>query len=278
MLQHRLVRVVLIVAALGGAGARADGLALGDPLRPPLRLDLGAAPQTTEPVAAAPAPQFSGRGRYVLPVLLSAIVPGTGEIATGHPWRGAPLVAIDVGTWVGYAHYHNEGNDWRTRYEAFADAHWDYDRWQDSLRVHYSPPAQMDPNLQWYSNDPNDGDDHCTCTFITREQDRQHYYENVGKYRWFWQGWDDWSYNPLENDVIKSDSAHHRRQYDDMRIQSNDSYDHATSFVVFGMATRLVSVIQTIWLVHSDAQHERLALVPERISGHGLAMAVKWSH
>jgi hypothetical protein len=91
-------------------------------LRPPARFGvLATSPATDVPDASA---DPEDHRRYVLPVLLSAVVPGAGEIATGHFWRGLPLVAADVATWLVHANYEQKGRDWRDKYEAFADAHW----------------------------------------------------------------------------------------------------------------------------------------------------------
>src|SRR2546425_6384164 len=84
------------------------GLALArvpNPLGPALRLEpallegpgSGAAPGT------ASGNLTGSHRRYVLPVVLSALVPGAGEISTGHWLRGLPLVAADVATWLGYS-------------------------------------------------------------------------------------------------------------------------------------------------------------------------------
>ncbi len=228
---------------------------------------------------------FENRKRYVVPALLSAAIPGAGEIATGHWMRGLPLVLADVATWVGYAHFESEGRDLRTRYEAFADVHWritgdangngvidagtETPGWQENLEQYYSA-SQPNPDLRWW--DPN-APYECTCPFIPVEEDRQHYYENVGKYRYYWMGWDDWSYNP--NDPRNSDSASHRAQYADMRISSNDNFDHATTMIVVAMANRLLSVAQSIYLVHRDGRgQEQFSVKPMKMQGLGAGLQV----
>jgi hypothetical protein len=70
----------------------------------------------------------SSKGKY-LPVLYSLLIPGTGEIALGYPKRGIALIALEVAAWVGYAYYNDQGLDGRAEFEAFADTHWDHDKW-----------------------------------------------------------------------------------------------------------------------------------------------------
>jgi len=269
-------RCTAAALSLAACTAHAEPLARSAVL-PPLRL-AGVLEQT----ATTPAPtsatddgtDWATHRRYVGPVLLSALVPGTGEMVTGHFWRGLPLLAIDVATWFGYAHYQAEGRDSRARYEQYADTHWNYRTWMDSLSTHYGD-TQPNENLRWYA--PLSGErDSCTCAFVYKEEDRQHYYENVGKYRFFWMGWDDWSYNTA--DPVNSDSAHHRREYNDIRIESNDNFDHATSLLFVAMATRLVSVVQTVFLVRSDLRSESLTFEPRMLPGRGTGFALTYRH
>lgn len=233
-------------------------------LVPSLRLDRGAG-GTSAPTA----PPGGNIRRYVMPVVLSAAVPGAGEIATGHWLRGLPLLAADVATWIGKAHFESEGRDWRDRYEAFADAHWSYARWQDSLSVHFDS-SQPEPGLRWWNPE---APYNCNCPYVPKEEDRQHYYENIGKYRYYWPGWEDWSYNTTS--PRDSDSASMRRQYGDMRIESNDNFDDANALVVVAMANRLLSVVQTVFLVRGDLRHERLTVSPMKMSGMGAGMAMR---
>jgi hypothetical protein len=209
------------------------------------------------------------RGRYALPMLLSAIVPGTGEIVTGHLWNGLPLVAADVATWLGYAHYQSEGDTWKDTYEAFADAHWDEGRWQQGLaHADSMPPNPWDS--YWDPSAPYNCD--CSPPYIPRSEDEREYYENLGKYNHFFPGWEDWTlaYDP-------ESPASLRRQYVDMRIESNDNYENADTMLGVAAATRLLSIIQTYWLVRRDGRSDGLFVEPVTFRGRGSGMRLKWS-
>jgi hypothetical protein len=236
------------------------------PLLPPLRLQAGDV--ASQQVDGGDAGGYSMHRRYVLPVALSALVPGAGEIATGHWLRGVPLVAADVATWIGYGHFRAEGRDWRDRYEAFADRFWDYGRWQRVLREHYDGDPASEPAFY----DPDDASDHCVCAWISLQEDRQHYYENIGKYDYYWGGWQDWSSD-------RRDSEGLRRAYADMRIESNDNFDRSTNLIVVAMATRLLSAVQTVFLVRGDLQREtRLGLRPLKMSGRGAGIELTYEY
>jgi hypothetical protein len=273
------------VSRAGAATGSGAGLALGwqalpNPLLP--RPSLAALGEPPPSAAAPPATSGTSNSRYVLPVLLSAIVPGAGEISIGHWKRGVPLVAVDVATWILYGHFHTEGEDWRSTYEAFADAHWhetgdvngngtidvgsEIPGWQENLRDYYDGQYGSiynfyDPNLP-YS---------CTCPYIPKEEDKQHYYENIGKYLYYYPGWDDWAWN---GDPATSDSAR-RIEYYGMRTESNDNFDHATTMVYVGMATRIVSMAQTVLLMRRDSRFE---VRPMRTVGRGAGLKVAFRY
>ncbi len=258
--------------ALVGGVTAPDRFAFGAVALHPARVDLvpslrfGLAQSTSSTSAAS-----SARSRYALPMVLSALVPGAGEIASGHFWRGLPLVAIDVATWLGYAHSQSEGNEWQDTYEAFADLHWDEARWQTNLEFAASDSAGPNPwSPYWDTSSPHNCD--CSPPYIPRQEDEREYYENLGKYNHFFPGWADWN---LQYDPESSASL--RRQYVDMRIQSNDNYENAHTLLGIAAATRILSVIQSFWLVRRDGREEGLSLQPMTYKGLGTGLRLKWS-
>lgn len=185
-----------------------------------------------------------------LPVLYSLIVPGTGELALGHPYRGGALVAAEVTAWVGFAYYHDQGLQEREDYEAFADAHWDYDRWiqehpatEEMIAGGATTPTfeEFDEygRTTWGSQWPG------YHTWHSKEQEKQNYYENIGKYDWFISGWEDWD---LATKAMDTDL---RTQYRGMRKESNDDLDTADKFIYLSIATRVFSLVETFFLVRS---------------------------
>jgi len=63
----------------------------------------------------------------------------------------------------------------------------------------------------------------------------------------------------------------------DMRIESNDNYDHAHALLGVAAATRILSVIQSFWLVRRDSQREGLQLQPKTYGGFGSGLRLTWS-
>jgi hypothetical protein len=98
----RRLALLVTVVGLQAASASAGGIGIGtdggvNPLLPPTRFGVSLL-QT--PALPRPASRTLSPAAYVLPALASAIVPGAGEIITGHFWRGIPFVLADVATWI----------------------------------------------------------------------------------------------------------------------------------------------------------------------------------
>jgi len=196
-----------------------------------------------------------GGGRY-LPVLFSALVPGTGEIYLGYTWRGVALIALDVASWAGYIHYRNEGLDTREAYESFADTHWNIDKWMTDHSLLYPSerlytPAQMDSmgmvhsgSREWPGYMP----------WVSKEEDKQHYYENIGKYDWFIAGWRDYDPDFYDDtaDVPYQTETEYRDQYREMRKESNDQLETADNFIYISLGLRVFSVVETLILARSS--------------------------
>lgn len=190
-------------------------------------------------------PAKSPGGRRYLPMLMSLLVPGTGEVYLGYYKRGIALIALEAGAWTGYVYYHEKGLDTRAEYEAFADRHWDVQKWADDHPDIYPyftgfTPEEMDSVGRLKSGT---GSWPGYIPWVSKEEDKQHYYENIGKYDWYISGWEDFSPAldfPRDTDL--------RDEYRAMRKESNDQLDDAKMFVYLSLATRVFSIVETIIL------------------------------
>lgn len=192
----------------------------------------------------------SSRDKY-LPVLLSLLVPGTGEIYTGHYVRGAALLAAEVAAWTGYVYYHGKGLDSREAYERFADEHWDYQRWY----MNHPATATLDPDDRTFEALDSIGRNDWTDlwpgyhTWHSKEEEKQNYYETIGKYDWFISGWEDWDpdADPWAHDTDL------RTTYRSMRRTSNDQMDKADKFIYLSVAARVVSLVEMVLLTRDGS-------------------------
>ncbi|UCG50621.1 MAG: hypothetical protein JSW58_10460 [Candidatus Latescibacterota bacterium] len=208
-------------------------------------------PQSS-PLLQGDAVESRKRNKYI-PVLLSLLVPGAGEIYMGYYKLGVPLVAVEAVAWTGYAVYHNKGLDSRAEYERFADEHWSYDKWI------YDHPTVRDLRDENRTFEMVDSIGRTSWsgwpgyhTWHSREEEKQNYYENIGKYDWFISGWEDWEWDDVANPDDPPRSTALRDVYRNMRKKSNDELDRAQKFIYLSLAARVVSLVETVLLVRKD--------------------------
>jgi hypothetical protein len=204
----------------------------------------------------------------LMPLLMSAIVPGTGEIYTGH-YRGLALVALDVAVWMKRSSYNKEGDDIKAEYFAFADEHWSLNRLLASCNTGIDPAGYED-DLDLCANYYGTTSSYTELSlWVSIEDDRREYYENLGKWDQFVFGWDDFLGSPqsiedgpawvnylAEFDDPGFDTAvlndgrvsPNREFYRSLRKKSNDAYANADKMIWVALLTRVVSVFQTAYL------------------------------
>jgi hypothetical protein len=200
-----------------------------------------------------------GGGSPAIPMLMSLVLPGAGEIYLGHE-RGFLQIALDAASWYGAAYNASQGDDKKDEYYAFADAHWFLEKLDAAYDSSYldRPDANFDYadvvgvgteyfGYDGYTNIP---------LWVSEAADRREYYENLGKWEQFVFGWDDFT-DPrtfLDTDVIDIQNlgdprtSANRETYRDLRQESNDYYAKRDRFIYLSIAFRVFSVLQVAYL------------------------------
>ncbi len=198
-----------------------------------------------------------------IPMLMSLVVPGSGELLLGYN-RGFIQIALDAAAWYGGIYYSNEGDDLSDQYYAYADEHW----FEGKLDAAYDsgylsrPDANFDYSdvvgvgTEYFGfhiyNDPDTG----LPLWVSKEDDRREYYENLGKWDQFVFGWDDFEdprdflNDPTINIANLKDprTSKNRETYRDMRKAANDAYAKSDRFIYLNIAFRVFSVLQVAYL------------------------------
>ena len=151
-------------------------------------------------------------------ILLSAVVPGAGELYAGSWVKGAVLMGLEAAFWIGYVQFKNKGNDIEDEYHLYADTHWSETRWLENY------------------------DDTHGSTHSLPGRKTQQYYEMIGKYDQFMSGWDDWV---AGGPVLTTN----RLFYEGVRDDSNVQFIRASYCVMLSMANRLFSVFDTAFTI-----------------------------
>lgn len=188
-------------------------------------------------VSPASAPVAVGAGHRPprsarLAGLLSAAVPGAGQIY-GRSWiKAAAFMAIETAAWVGYSHYTNEGDAMRKEFRAYADQHWSRERW------HAAYVEGQDPS-----------------THALPEYNTQQYYEMIGKYDQFMKGWDDWS--PGGPNLTEN-----RYYYESRRREHNEQLKNASKCAMAALGNHLVSALDAAWTVRRGNHSLSIRVAP----------------
>lgn len=205
---------------------------------------------------AAIQPQPEKKKSTILPMAMSLVLPGSGELYLGYK-RGYFQIALDIAIWVGVAHYSNQGKQTREDYLAFADAHWSEDGMSAAYWSLHPNQYLAGVGLDYF--DVNDSQDGYTelPLWVSREEDEREYYENLGKWDQFVFGWDDFV-RPEElpgyqgggavSDLRLAGISDNREKYRSMRQESNDQFTKRDRLIYLNIAARIFSVFQVAYL------------------------------
>jgi hypothetical protein len=170
------------------------------------------------PLTDEPSKVSSGRA-----FIYNLILPGTGHLYAGYK-RGWAHLGVEGLTWVTYFYYHDRGTQKENQFEAFADDHWDYDKFISTCGCAGSP---QDSIIRYF--------------YVNNTQQ---YYEDIGKLEHYFVGWDDYSTQTSDSD--------NRRYYRGIRNDSNNFYKNARYAVVTAFVNRIVSAVDVLRLTKKE--------------------------
>ena len=185
-----------------------------------------------------------------LSFVLSAAVPGAGQVYAKSYIKAAAFVAVEATAWAYYVSQSNEGDKIDAEFRAYANQHWsetEYWRWI----ANQSGIAYSEDNIEalrdWEKQSFSHG--------LHREKDQQ-YYEMIGKYHQFSWGWDDFR---VDHNISITDSQitqnynetkelnANRRYYELRRKASNAAFKRATTGATIAVFNHLLSAIDAAW-------------------------------
>jgi len=152
--------------------------------------------------------------------LYSLAMPGAGHLYAGYK-RGWVNVGVEGLSWITYFYYRDRGHTKEDEFEAYADDHWDYARWISQCGCQGSPEDSLIRGF--------------------RDDNRQQYYEDIGKISTYFGGWDDYSSANKESS--------NRRFYRGIRNDSNNFLKNANYALAAAFVNRIVSAVDVLRLV-----------------------------
>jgi len=142
--------------------------------------------------------------------LYNVLLPGAGHLYAGNK-RGWAHLGMEGFAWATYFYYHERGTSKEDEYLAYADDHWDYSRWINSCNCQGTPEDSI--------------------IVYFRANNKQHYYEDIGKLVTYQGGWD-----------VQTN----RNFYRGMRGDSNNFLKNARYAVVGSFVNRVVSAVDVL--------------------------------
>lgn len=145
--------------------------------------------------------------------LLNLVIPGAGYLYAGEK-RGFVNLGLEGVSWAAEIYYHDLGRQKEREFESYLDGHWNYAKW-DSIDG---------------ANNP----DHASAKALIDNfsvNNRQQYYEDIGKISTYWSGWD---------------SQDNRNFYRGIRAHSNNFLKNAHTAVAGAFVNRIVSAVDVL--------------------------------
>lgn len=198
--------------------------------------------------------------------LYSAVLPGAGQYYNGSIWKTILFAGIEVAAWTAYIVNESKGQQSDTDMRGYADVHWSEHKYWSWI---YDKAIQNNienlPNYTLTERDEETGivylvdydqemgnslrylEDELGHTHHLPETKTQQYYEMIYKYlTQFGNAWDDADFytryygntNNLTDNMFT---------YRDMRNQTNEYFDNATTAVNVILINHVISALEAAW-------------------------------
>jgi hypothetical protein len=191
------------------------------------------------------ADELPGRKTPVLSGILSAIVPGAGQIYNEDYWIAGIFLAAEAALiYVGLT-YDKKGDDQTESFEKYADENWsvvDYAIWlntYEGAEINIDPDESKPPweRVNWSELNAAE-----TGSHNLPPHGEQQYYELIGKYHQYSSGWNDFN-GGSNKDIISPNLIY----YSGERGKANDYYSTAKTAVIGIYINHLLSALEAVW-------------------------------
>ncbi|MCR4416606.1 MAG: hypothetical protein NUV92_02505 [Ignavibacteria bacterium] len=226
---------------------------------------------------------ISNQKSPILAGALSALIPGAGEIYTGDYLKAILFVAVEgVSLYLNY-HYTKKGDDQTIFFQNYADEYWSVVRYAEWLNqwasafggtanIHISPDVNLKPwqRVNW--------DELNTAERSIREfshtlypHGHQQYYEMIGKYPQYSQGWDDSKFARGQYTIAGEyyyDTQGKFIYYSGLRGKANDYYNYADKALIVTITNHIISMVDAIISANKYNSKIKLDMSLEKIQSN----------
>ena len=198
-----------------------------------------------------------------LAAAMSAVIPGAGEFYNGDYIKTAIFVAIEATAITVGLIYNKKGDDQTNIFETYAKENWSvkkYAQWTVDNAQLISDDPSLNPsdfhvfdskgNVVWSELNRLESAIGMFYSHRLAYYGEQQYYEMIGKYEQFYQGWDDADQALISYDQIKARldaGGTHFIYYSKERGKANDFYNVASKAVIVVVTNHIISAIDAAW-------------------------------
>lgn len=197
----------------------------------------------------------------ILAGVLSALVPGAGEIYNGDYLKAALFLTIEGVTIFLNNHYTKKGDDQTIFFQNYADEYWSVVRYADWLNqwasalggtanIHISPDQNLKPWQRVNWDELNQAERSIKeFSHTLYPHGHQQYYEMIGKYPQYSQGWDDSKFALGQYSVAGEyyyDTKGKFIYYSGLRGKANEYYNIADKALIVTITNHIISMIDAI--------------------------------
>jgi hypothetical protein len=194
---------------------------------------------------------------------MSLLIPGAGQVYTEHYWEAGAFLAADIAAWLLAVKYDQKGDRQTDFFQNYANEHWNVVQYALFSRDHYVPQSEWG-NYNLIYVDPT-GTQRVNWDELNRMEryiggtaagqfyshtlppyGDQQYYELIGKYQEFYQGWDDADASLVTYEDISArlhSSPSNMIYYSKERGYANDYYSTASTWVKVAIINHVVNAV-----------------------------------
>ncbi len=183
--------------------------------------------------------------------VLSAIIPGAGQVYNEDYWIAAVFVAVEAALITTAVVYDNKGDDQTAYYQSYADDYmnpdhnWSVVRYAEWLNTYQDGNIQINPDETlppWERVDWNEVNQYETGSHHLPPHGEQQYYELIGKYHQYSSGWNDFT-GGANKEIISPNFEYYAGE----RGQANDYYNTSSTAIVGVYINHLLAAAEAVW-------------------------------